>query len=402
MVDFFGPLPEDDSNFDQLLIWLGQQTISFQKIITGALQVGQDISSPDFIAGTSGWIIRGDGTAEFNGVVIRGTLDADDITAGTLTADRLILGSSDNLVQNPGIETGLLAPHAAVAGGGSWAAHSTTVRSGGKSALFNPSGQTTAGELQLNGARASTGSLEKHVACGEGETFYFSCYVRPSGTGPWNDVQIRLGWHDETESSISNTSVTFNDAALTDFAWNLIEVSGSAPAGTAYVVPWIVVIDNDKNGTFLFDDFYCRRKIGTLIIEGQAVDIERLLEPIYTEVQNDSDTNKSLTTVYQITASATLTVPSFVGVVDVQTICHSQITASATQQSLIINRIAGVDRNSREATMVSGDILDQATAAAVSISSPGSTILVEMRWRLNTGVNSSNASTVIGQAIGLR
>ncbi len=41
--DYFGPLPENDSNFDQLLIWLGQQTISFQKIIAGSLQVGQDL-----------------------------------------------------------------------------------------------------------------------------------------------------------------------------------------------------------------------------------------------------------------------------------------------------------------------------------------------------------------------
>ncbi len=45
---YFGPLPENDSNFDQLLIWLGQQTIAFDKIIAGSLQVDTDIESSNW------------------------------------------------------------------------------------------------------------------------------------------------------------------------------------------------------------------------------------------------------------------------------------------------------------------------------------------------------------------
>ncbi len=74
--NYFGPLPGDDSNFDQLLIWLGQQTISFQKIITGSLQVGQNVSSDNFVAGSAGWEIQGDGSAEFNDIVVRGDIES--------------------------------------------------------------------------------------------------------------------------------------------------------------------------------------------------------------------------------------------------------------------------------------------------------------------------------------
>lgn len=51
------------------------------------------LESPDFLSGVSGWRIAGDGTAEFQSVVVRGTLNADDITVGTLSVDRIADGS---------------------------------------------------------------------------------------------------------------------------------------------------------------------------------------------------------------------------------------------------------------------------------------------------------------------
>lgn len=48
------------------------------------------IQSDNYVAGTSGWkITRDTGTAEFQNATIRGTLNATDITAGTISADRL-------------------------------------------------------------------------------------------------------------------------------------------------------------------------------------------------------------------------------------------------------------------------------------------------------------------------
>lgn len=57
---------------------------------TGAIQVTADIESDNYVAGTSGWKIERDtGNAEFQNATIRGTLNATDITAGTISADRL-------------------------------------------------------------------------------------------------------------------------------------------------------------------------------------------------------------------------------------------------------------------------------------------------------------------------
>jgi hypothetical protein len=65
------------------------QTISFTTP-TGAIQVTADIESDNFVTGVSGWRIQRDtGDAEFQNAIIRGTLNASDITVGTLNADRV-------------------------------------------------------------------------------------------------------------------------------------------------------------------------------------------------------------------------------------------------------------------------------------------------------------------------
>jgi|GEM_PF-3368248 hypothetical protein len=68
---------------------------------------GCDILSANFVAGTSGWRIRYDGSAEFQNVIVRGTLNADDIVAGTINAGRLPSGmligiAPDPVLNNPG------------------------------------------------------------------------------------------------------------------------------------------------------------------------------------------------------------------------------------------------------------------------------------------------------------
>lgn len=49
------------------------------KLTAGSLQVGSYIQSPNYIAGTSGWKINSDGTAEFGAASIRGQLTASQI-----------------------------------------------------------------------------------------------------------------------------------------------------------------------------------------------------------------------------------------------------------------------------------------------------------------------------------
>jgi len=67
-------------------------TISGQTIILDASgDTGNDsiIKSSNYVSGSTGWAINSDGTAEFRNATIRGSLNASDITAGTLSSDRL-------------------------------------------------------------------------------------------------------------------------------------------------------------------------------------------------------------------------------------------------------------------------------------------------------------------------
>lgn len=50
--------------------------VSVVKLTAGALSVGEYIQSTGYVAGSAGWRINGNGTAEFSGVIVRGTIYA--------------------------------------------------------------------------------------------------------------------------------------------------------------------------------------------------------------------------------------------------------------------------------------------------------------------------------------
>jgi hypothetical protein len=56
-------------------------SLTAAKITAGSMQVGSYVQSTSYVAGTSGWSINANGTAEFSGVVVRGTVYA---TAGSI------------------------------------------------------------------------------------------------------------------------------------------------------------------------------------------------------------------------------------------------------------------------------------------------------------------------------
>ena len=65
------------------------QTLAFTAA-SGAVQVTADIESDNYVAGSAGWKIERDtGNAEFQNATIRGTLNASDITAGTISVSRI-------------------------------------------------------------------------------------------------------------------------------------------------------------------------------------------------------------------------------------------------------------------------------------------------------------------------
>jgi hypothetical protein len=81
---------------------IGAHTIS----LSGSSSI---IRSSNYIAGSAGWQIRGDGVAEFRNVTIRGSLNASDMTGGTLSVDRISANSiSGGKITIGGIDTGNL------------------------------------------------------------------------------------------------------------------------------------------------------------------------------------------------------------------------------------------------------------------------------------------------------
>lgn len=72
-------------------------TIAADKITSGTINAqaitvnGSSglIKSSNYAAGTSGWQIKGDGSAEFQNVTVRGSLNASDLSAGTLDIARI-------------------------------------------------------------------------------------------------------------------------------------------------------------------------------------------------------------------------------------------------------------------------------------------------------------------------
>lgn len=59
--------------------------LSADKLTAGSIAVGQHIQSTGYIAGSAGWRINGDGTAELSGVVVRGTVYASAGQIGGIT-----------------------------------------------------------------------------------------------------------------------------------------------------------------------------------------------------------------------------------------------------------------------------------------------------------------------------
>lgn len=223
-----------------------------------------------------------DSTMEIFGGVLSGDLNADNITLGTLsvdriaantiTADRLVIGM-DNLIANSGFEDNTLNPHVVVdSSTGAWAI-SNNPRSGARSLrYFFGSSMSVDARVALNGLRANRAA---HPAAVEGDEFYFTAWVRDAG--PPNGttfVHISIFFYDEGGSSLSFTQSSDVDAS----AYERLEVSATAPAGTAYVV-FEVAVDNASaatTGAVHFDDCYARRMVGGVIIEDGTITADKL------------------------------------------------------------------------------------------------------------------------------
>jgi hypothetical protein len=84
-------------------------SLSVSKLTAGSVAVGQYAQSTGYVAGSSGWRINGDGTAEFSGVVVRGTIFASQgaiggwtIGSNYLQSNSYVLGESGTRLNSDG------------------------------------------------------------------------------------------------------------------------------------------------------------------------------------------------------------------------------------------------------------------------------------------------------------
>lgn len=210
-------------------------------------------------------------------------LDGAKIDALSISTQRLLLRNSDNLIQDPSFEAvAALADsvHSYAAGGGSWSIFTSAgARSGGRFARFDPTGMTGVdARVFLNGT-ATTPS--KHVDVIEGEVYTFQFWATADAAGACNRARARIDFRDETGTFVS--AVSGPTIAPDDPGWIQATVEATVPANVAYISPSVQILNDGLDVAIRVEDCAMRRKVGTLFIEDQAVDIDRLLEPVASE-----------------------------------------------------------------------------------------------------------------------
>lgn len=332
------------------------------------------------------------------------TITAAEIDAGTLTVDKLVIGSFDNLIQNPGFEADYYStadPHSySEVGGGTWTINTSTIRSGARSAQHSATGQTGSDYIFLNGALTDQ---EAHAAAAEGDVFYVTGYARGSLSSPTVQPRLNIRFHDETGTIVGTTSTTA--WAISGFTFQQCEVEATAPAGTAYVTAYVTVLTGGASGELLlFDDFYMRRKVGQLVIEDQAVDIDRMEDPVFADTVYSIDSSYTITTTAGQTMETTnLTVPSWVGTVNIMAVSNICVfSAGASQTCFHWTSIGGTDGPHVQDDLISGEDIVQTNTFTRSISSPGSTVAIALEGSVASSSESGCYVWVNAIAVGVR
>lgn len=185
-----------------------------------------------------------------------GTISAARIGARTITVDKLVVASFDNLIPDPGFETWL------GTGVPTFVATQATItvtngngRTGGTAAL-----QFAA---DAAGFRYAYPTPIAYYPVTPGENYHFSAwYKRAPGTNGTSGITV---WcYDSAYGYISGFSSEGSDA---DNVYRQLSLSVLIPANTAFIIT--AVTSSHTAGTAYFDDLYLRRMTtGELVVDG--------------------------------------------------------------------------------------------------------------------------------------
>ena len=172
----------------------------------------------------------------------------------------------------------------------------------------------------------------------------------------------------------------------------------------------------DGDGTAEFQDATIRGTLnaddivsGTLdalnLIADLALTLDMLSDPVHSGGANDSSTNDSLTTTPTKVASATITIPTWVGSIDILVVGTAQLTNSsgATQSIAVSARVAGTSTGAMQGTdCANGEITSVVHVRHRTIVAPGASVEVAAYTYTTVGTNSVNFSAIDAMVTGVR
>lgn len=199
------------------------------------------------------------GNLTASNATIRGTLNADDLSAGSLDVARISdhslglvktgIGNTLNACLNPSFEQG-----------SDWWDISNWEGNIGKN------GNARSGEYflytdNLSGSEGTFNANGTKVECFESDVWFMKVYYRtPYGASATGRFAIRILWLDE-DRNVLETS-TLSSAGHTWGGWLSTSGSASAPSGAAYAQPQIFFAGfNNSENIWQFDDVYFTRRI---------------------------------------------------------------------------------------------------------------------------------------------
>jgi uncharacterized protein YjbI with pentapeptide repeats len=182
------------------------------------------------------------------------TITGGKLSVGTITADKLVVGNFDNLVDDPGFERNI-----------GWSSIYTGLAFTNVEDAANA--HSGARCLTHSGAGSPEASNNAKLDTQPGDKFYVEVWAKATVAA---DGVIYLGFigFDKDGAVVGvNTAIAANTLTST---WTKLSTTLTVPATVIYLRPGFFIWMK-TTGTVYFDDFYCRRMVGTAIIEDASI-----------------------------------------------------------------------------------------------------------------------------------
>lgn len=232
--------------------------MTVDKLLAGTIAVGQYIQSQGYVPGSAGWKIHADGTAEFSGVTVRGTIYA---TAGYLQGVEIrnsdgtvIMSSGGTLKADYGVNMVFESmPALGTIGGFKMG---TTAGANGPHPSYSPWYPTGYGGVyvvhpSVPGAGSVTAIYSADFPVVAGKRYEASCYLSAHRCV----AQVRISWYDINGTYISDsTGGLVTTAGQGDLVnWERSYVFAVAPANAVSAnVGSLATYDGVQNNPYMF------------------------------------------------------------------------------------------------------------------------------------------------------